>query len=48
MATVFGLIDKALGLAENILTFLNEGKAAGIVAIVKKFFGDISDSDLVK
>lgn len=48
MAAAFDIIVKALGLAENILTFLNEGKAAGIVAIVKKFFGDLGESDLTK
>lgn len=48
MTTAFELIGKALGLAEDILTFLNEGKAAGIVAIVKKFFGDLGESDIVK
>lgn len=48
MAAAFGIIVKVLGLAENILSYLNEGKAAGIVEIVKKFFGDLSESDFAK
>ena len=45
MAMVFDLISKALGLAYNILSYLEEDKAAGIVEIVKNFFGDISNSE---
>lgn len=45
MATAIGLLVKALGLAESILNYLNEGKAAGIIEIVKKFFGDLGEAD---
>ena len=36
----------ALGLVYNILSYLGEDKAAGIVEIVKNFFNDVSKSDL--
>lgn len=48
MTKVLGAVAKVLGLAENILTYLNEGRAAGIVEIVKKFFEDFSKADIAE
>ena len=45
MAMVFSLISNVLGMVFNILSYLEEDKAAGIVEIVKNFFGDISKSE---
>lgn len=45
MAMVFDFTVKALGLVYNILSYLEEDKAAGIVDIVKNFFSDVSKTE---
>jgi len=37
-------MDKILGFVQNLLSFLKEGKAAGIIAIIRDFFAKIIPS----
>ena len=45
MGMLFSLISNVLGMVFNILSYLEEDKAAGIVEIVKNFFNDISKTE---
>lgn len=45
MGMLFSLISSALGMVFNILSYLEEDQAAGIVEIVKNFFNDISKTE---